>query len=438
MKLLPFFFVLLYSFKCESQELYKRCGWGSFVSNVELKYEGKNETPKWSLKSNFNNNTIKYDIPLVFHFILNQQQINKLGGLYGIKQRVLKQIAVINDAFQNNKDTALIPLAFRHLTGSVDIHFQLARVTPDNQETDGIEIKVTTQNGISSNGITGSGIGFSDVKYNSSLGLSGWDPMSYINVWVINPLADNNGFNYSALTISPLLLSEYKSIPFQELGIVMHYGTLGSRSDSSEFFLPKFDKGKTLIHELGHFFGLKHIWGDDNGKCLIDGGADDDIEDTPIQANSTSGCPSFPKYDKCTSNKSGIMFMNYMDYTDDDCSLMFTKGQCDKISTNIYSTDILFSLTQHPNITANNNTNINYLISPNPCKNKIYIIFTQPSLGLKKIELLNSIGQNLDAQIITSQRGYYNFEVSQYSNQMLFIKLVFDNKVEIKKILKNE
>lgn len=76
-----------------------------------------------------------------------------------------------------------------------------------------------------------------------------------------------------------------------------------------------YNKGRTLVHEAGHYFNLSHIWG--NG-CEIDDG----IADTPDQLNSNGGCPI-----NTSSCGSVDLHMNYMDYVDDACMYMFTDGQ---------------------------------------------------------------------------------------------------------------
>ncbi len=75
--------------------------------------------------------------------------------------------------------------------------------------------------------------------------------------------------------------------------------------------------GRTATHEVGHYFNLRHIWGD--GRC----NRDDFVTDTPSSDRSNGGCPSFPT----THCKSADMTMNYMDYTYDACMYMFTDGQ---------------------------------------------------------------------------------------------------------------
>ena len=75
--------------------------------------------------------------------------------------------------------------------------------------------------------------------------------------------------------------------------------------------------GRTATHEVGHYFNLRHIWGD--GRCR----QDDFVADTPSADSSNGGCPTFPS----VSCKTADMTMNYMDYTYDACMYMFTDGQ---------------------------------------------------------------------------------------------------------------
>ena len=73
------------------------------------------------------------------------------------------------------------------------------------------------------------------------------------------------------------------------------------------------------MHEIGHWLNLRHIWGDAN--C-----GDDKVDDTPTQQGPNRGCTSGEKL-TCGSTAHGDMYMNYMDFSDDACMYMFTKGQ---------------------------------------------------------------------------------------------------------------
>ena len=87
-----------------------------------------------------------------------------------------------------------------------------------------------------------------------------------------------------------------------------------------------FDLGRTATHEIGHWLNLRHIWGDDGGGC----NGDDFVADTPNQAGPNVGKPTFPRV-SCSNGPNGDMFMNYMDYIDDDSMFMFTTGQVERM-----------------------------------------------------------------------------------------------------------
>ncbi len=80
-----------------------------------------------------------------------------------------------------------------------------------------------------------------------------------------------------------------------------------------------YNGGRTLTHEMGHYLLLRHIWGGDGKTC----NQDDDVADTPSQLKSNGGCPSL----RTVSCGTRDLHMNYMDYVNDACMYMFTKGQ---------------------------------------------------------------------------------------------------------------
>jgi hypothetical protein len=177
----------------------------------------------------------------------------------------------------------------------VQIEFALATADPKGRATNGIIRKATVIKYWQMD---------DKIKYSAEGGDDAWDSRSYLNIWV--------GYTRSLLGYSSIIGG-----PADKDGIVINntaFGTLGISG--------MYDKGRTTVHEVGHWLGLKHIWGD--ALC-----GDDGIDDTPTQSGYTSSCPTGIRTSSCSNSAAGDMYMNYMDFTNDGCLNLFTKGQKD-------------------------------------------------------------------------------------------------------------
>ncbi|MDW8394589.1 MAG: M43 family zinc metalloprotease [Chitinophagales bacterium] len=240
-----------------------------------------------------------YIIPVVVHVIWKTTSQNISD------EQIASQIEVLNEDFNRlNADTANTPVPWKSVAGKINIQFCLARYDPNGNETNGI-VRVQTS-------VTAFGMGDS-MKFSSKGGSDAWPTNRYLNIWVCN--LGSNLLGYATMPSG--------QNPGPTDGVVIWYRAFGRVGNLSS----KYNKGRTTTHEVGHWLGLRHIWGDDNGGC----GGSDGIADTPNQANATYNCPAFPLTDACSGLPNGIMYMNYMDYTDDVCMNLFTRNQCTRM-----------------------------------------------------------------------------------------------------------
>lgn len=383
--------------------------------------------------------TAQVTIPVVFHIVLNQAQLISIGGAAGVALRVDSQMAVLNRDYNGQGlDQSSIPAVFQPLYGNAQIRFGLAHTKPDGSSTDGYEIITTTKSGFSAmSGTMGSAYAASDAKYQASDGADAWDPDKYLNIWIVN-------FTESGLLgISPpmswtLGMGGF-SFPKEEVGPAVNYRAFGKSGPGQTAFLSGYNGGRTLVHEMGHFFEMYHIWGNTavgSGTCSDDDG----IADTPVQEDANSGCPSFPKAN-CTNTTGGEMFMNFMDYVEDACYRMFTNQQVDVM--NFSASDpsgYAYSLSQNPHLlqwpagVKNMMSENAFYIFPNPSQGVFRISIAENEL--EKVMVTNALGQAVKNINVTDKHvKNYDVDLTGMNKGIYHVQCIFARGTLTKKIV---
>jgi hypothetical protein len=240
-------------------------------------------------------------IPVVVHVVFKQEVQNISDA------QIQSQIDVLNrDYMRANADISRVPSVFQPRIGNPQLQFRLATRDPQGNSTTGI---TRTRTDVESFDFQGPRKDF--VKLTAKGGHDAWNRDRYLNVWVCQ------------LRDSLLGYASFPGEPANVDGVVITWTSFGVSGTAT----PPFNLGRTLTHEVGHWFNLFHIWGDDNGTCL----GSDQVTDTPKQGDASAGCPSFPKLSCGTKN----MFMNFMDYSNDECMFMFTAGQVARIEATL-------------------------------------------------------------------------------------------------------
>lgn len=265
-----------------------------------------------------------YTIPVVVHVIHS-------GGAIGVgdnisQAQVQDQIAIINADFAGTGTfVANCPPVFQPVIANSNITWCLAVTNPTGgaMTEPGIDrVLATSITGITS--VPASG--FATGPINSTIKPATiWDPTKYCNMWVLK--LQNGLLGYATFPAGTTLPGVTGGGSATNDGVVMghnYFGSIGSAATSAPYHL-----GRTTTHELGHWLGLRHTWGD--GNCLTDFCAD-----TPTAKTSNFGCKTHPYgTNQCGAGTSpnGEMTMNFMDYSDDPCMYMFTVDQRTRMQT---------------------------------------------------------------------------------------------------------
>lgn len=343
------FFLLIFLYSYTSFAQSEKCGTVPFNSKLGKDEESKVAFERWmneKLKekhlSPFRRaaaNQPVYTIPVVVH-VIHKGEAEEIGSNIPYEQ-ILDQIRILNEDYRRqNPDTVNTPVIFQPVAADTRIEFVLARQDPNGFPTNGV---VRVQGNQETYGLNNAST-LSELSY--------WPAEYYLNIWVA-PL-EPGLLGYASFPVSDLEgLEGAPDNPFTD-GVVISYQYFGSTGNaSSQSF------GRTTTHEVGHFLGLRHIWGD--GDCSVD----DFVQDTPLQGSETNGCPE----EKFTCDHVN-MFQNYMDYTDDACMNIFTEDQKARMRIVLENskrrTSLLTSPALEPPVLADNDAGISKIVSPAP------------------------------------------------------------------------
>jgi len=233
-------------------------------------------------------------IPVIVH-VFHRSDNSQIS-----RAQVNSQINVLNRDFnRENEDTINTPFIFEDLGHKANFQFVLATKDPNGNQHPGINYINSTLANHDAN----------DTRKLTSRIM--WPSDQYLNIYVVRSIDGGGGtaLGYAQQpgedSTTDVVVIDHK-----------YFGTEGTATHP-------FNNGRTAVHEVGHWLGLSHIWGNASevGNFCDE---DDGIDDTPNSRTSNYGCTIHPHV---TCSNEGDMFMNYMDYSDDSCMYMFTRGQ---------------------------------------------------------------------------------------------------------------
>ena len=245
-------------------------------------------------------------IPVVVHVVWKNDEENISN------EQIHSQIEVLNEAFRKrNSNLDIIPPLYQSRVADLEIEFCLAQSDPEGFRTEGITRTQTRVDNIGS----ATNEGRKSICYTRLGGRDAWDTEKYVNIWVGEM---GNG------------LAGQASFPGQDNTREDGIRITPDRFGNTGTVKAPYHLGRTMVHEMGHYLNLQHLWGSCKEEAFCcsnvasDCDCDDGIEDTPPLLDTyLRTCPGDFKL-VCGSPD---MFMNYMTFADDPCMAMFTEGQ---------------------------------------------------------------------------------------------------------------
>lgn len=329
-----YFFGLVHT-KAQQPDL--ECGQEAYERFLEIKYPGfqeaRKQTNEKALKEihdqrlyKINEDDTLYSMRIVFHVLYNNDRERLPESV------VYNQLDIINHAYRHtHDDTGIVTEAFKPLAGDTRIQFELATEDPEGNPTTGINYVPTTREWFFG-GLAGDRDEF--MKFSDLGGVDVWDPKRYLNIWICDMANESGAVFTLGYARPPLGAANWPSSSFNfganTDGVVLHYEIIGDPVLNANY-----ETGShTVIHEIGHYLGLRHTWGD-AGNAAFGCNVDDGIEDTPNSRQANRGCNLFLNTCIDQSNDMRDNVENYMDYTSSQCSRMYTVEQREMMRYNL-------------------------------------------------------------------------------------------------------
>lgn len=192
-----------------------------------------------------------------------------------------------------------------------------------------------------------------------------------------------------------------------------------------------YNLGRTVTHELGHYFTLNHTF---NGGCA---GNNDGYNDTPAISDPNYGCPADGSVDGCVAGEKALT-MNYMDYVNDACMWMFSQDQvdamqaywlveADELNDDVLTTDYVLNFTNNElNVCEGNamqytfdydaddtfSTQVDFTYTVNPAGPTV--VFSQDNVTIDTPGITATVSGATAGSYTVTVTGTYGSEIQNY------------------------
>ena len=360
-----------------------------------------------------------HQVNVVFHVVYQSAEENIPDSV------IYSQVDVLNEDFQRmNADSVNLRSIFTPIAGNPNIQFNVAQI---------IRVPTTATFSVSLTGLP------DNVKETANGGSDAWDTEHYVNIWICK-LESFFGalFGYAYPPDGLPNWPAGSAAPSPELeGVVLDYRTVGRNNPvpfddgmGGTFFI----NGRTATHEVGHYFGMRHIWGDGGGLWGGDScGEDDGILDTPNQgAQSNNNCDT--TLNTCTDTVGTEMpdlIENHMDYSEEACKNMWTQMQAN-FMRNVLENERV-GLLSAASIDESNSPS--FTVYPNPVSGQLNVLLANP-MEVTAIFITDLLGKTIgEEKRSESASNAYRFDLTAFGKGIYLVHVKTANGVATKKVV---
>ncbi|MEZ4956692.1 MAG: MopE-related protein [Saprospiraceae bacterium] len=379
-----------YSEKSNDSSIGLPCATNAANTRLRMQYpelESLQDFEKWLASTEHANKSGSIiTIPVIFHIVHDGKNVGTEENL--IPDLIYSQLEQLNDDFRGTYG------GNGNCSPSdgvdVEVEFLAAKVDPN-----GCILIETGIDRINRNHMGWKAPGYSiNYMQDTIQPESFWNPNKYFNVWIVDlesPVAGKTLYGFATTPTFNILGGINYPLEDKD-GVVLNYISVGSCSNPNPHNpTTSYKFGRAMVHEVGHWFGLNHLWGneDNNASCEEGDNYDDGCTDTPKTNGYTNGCP----LDEPCSCKTRDQFQNFMDYSDDKCRTRFTECQKERMHTII------------ANSPRRSFTDLSALQFADPCEFITELNINEPYLGatndgLGTCSILEYEGSNIPPYLI--------------------------------------